>query len=660
MSHLIARLMVLGLLAAVFLTMPPASAQTDNEGLKTQHGTPLKVIVRIPGAIYERPDTSSASRPANQFDFFYVLPTTNGGKEKLQNGFYRIASSPRSAAQVGWIAQEAVVEWSHVQVLGLRPLSGRSPVLFFSDQAAVQKWYKGDTDVKPISREPAQMQGALLFPLLDIGQFEHKGDKIEVYRVAYLQREAGPAGSGVSPAAAETTPKNGHKVQPAAAVTRTELERDFVLQVAFVLDTTGSMQPFIDAAKKVIANVVEELSRDPALRGRVEFALICYRDKLATEEANQQMEYVAKVVCDFKAGADHREFQKLLEPVREATISSEDVPEDILAGLKKAVQEAGWKKTAYKHIILIGDASAQVDNDSYKNVERLTIPGLLAMAQPTGAEIWQKIQIHGMRIVSNHSSDHQRCKEHFEQLTAGRDFAGLHYQYGGTQDAPKFVEQVTKRLREMAGYTQKIASGKGQDLVQEARQAAPGSEQQRLLGPILEMLQATAENATTGGNPTFAQGYAAVLDREGNRALEAHLLVTHGRLALFTSALDFAITALENAGEPGSRDVQKVVSSLQILATQINLGEPVSPDMPLSKLLEMVLGFPVKNQIFSKTPAQLAAMSGADYQKWAQQIRASETIVKSHLENGQIWFFLGPKAGRPQDRHSFLKVSDLP
>ena len=44
-----------------------------------------------------------------------------------------------------------------------------------------------------------------------------------------------------------------------------------------------------------------------------------------------------------------------------------------------------------------------------------------------------------------------------------------------------------------------------------------GRRGQRLLGPILEMLQATDEKATPTNSPAFAQGYAAVLDREGNR-----------------------------------------------------------------------------------------------------------------------------------------------
>lgn len=655
----IGNIMLLAIVSAVWSVTPTVKADSDSEGLKTKHGTLLKLIVREPAAMHERPDASSLSRPVDQFQFFYVLPTTNNGQEKVQNGFYRIATAPRFSAHAGWIAKDAVVEWPHVQVMGFRPQAGRQRILFFGHQASAEKWYKGDDSVQPISREPAQVLGRVLFPLLDVSQFEHKGDKIDLYQLAYLHRLSVTANATPSKDQADESAVEGTKEKPSTEVTRTQLERDFTLQVVFVLDTTQSMQPFIDAAKKVIATIVDELSKDPALRGRVQFGLVCFRDKLKDEEANRKMEYVVKMVCNLKDGADHKEFQRRLEPIREATISSEDVPEDMLAALKKAVQEGGWSKAAYKHLIAISDASFQIDRDSYKNIEHLTIPGFLAMAQPTGSEVWSKIQIHGLRIISHHSSDHQRCKEHFEQLTAGVDLPGLHYQFAGKDDAPKFVEHLTSRLLQLSGYTAKIVEGKGQDLLQEAKQAAPGSDRYKLFLPIVEMLQRTDEKAPTG-SAAFAQGFAAVLDRDGNRALEAHVFVTHGRLSLFASALDFSIRALEDAGEAGNRDVQKVVSSLQIIATQVNLGENVTADLPLTKLLSTFLGFPVRNPIFTKTPAQLAAMSTADYQKWVQQIRASESIVKSHLENGEIWFFLGQKPGKPQDRHAFIRVSDLP
>src|SRR5207237_1020244 len=113
--------------------------------------------------------------------------------------------------------------------------------------------------------------------------------------------------------------------------------------------------------------------------------------------------------------------------------------------------------TAHKHIVLIGDASFHESTDTYKNVERLSVPAVLAMAQPTGANaVWQKVQIHALRIVSPYTADHRRHREQFEQLAAGRDFPGLYFEYAGEKDAPKFIEQLSAKLRKLAEMTGKV------------------------------------------------------------------------------------------------------------------------------------------------------------------------------------------------------------
>src|SRR5206468_3622039 len=98
----------------------------------------------------------------------------------------------------------------------------------------------------------------------------------------------------------------------------------------WVLDTTRSMQPFIDAMRETIAKSVEEMAKDPQLKGHIRFGLVCYRDAMQNEEDQKKMEYVVKVISDLTT--DHEEFLRRIKDVREADIGSEDVPEDLLAG----------------------------------------------------------------------------------------------------------------------------------------------------------------------------------------------------------------------------------------------------------------------------------------------------------------------------------------
>ena len=115
--------------------------------------------------------------------------------------------------------------------------------------------------------------------------------------MAYLTSQAGTQSQPARPeqVAKKETPR---EIVPTS---REELKSAFVLQVVFVVDTTRSLQPWIESMKLVISRISESLENDPALKGRVELAVICYRDELdpaSSEETRKQMEYVTKRVSD--------------------------------------------------------------------------------------------------------------------------------------------------------------------------------------------------------------------------------------------------------------------------------------------------------------------------------------------------------------------------
>ena len=246
------------------------------------------------------------------------------------------------------------------------------------------------------------------------------------------------------------------------------------------------------------------------LKGRVHFALVGYRDQLENPEDQKQLEYVSRLYCDLPTGKDHQEFLRRLYQVKEASIGSQDSPEDALAGLKLAIDQAGWsQKASYKHILLIGDASVHKSLNSFKNVTKSTIPGILAMAQPTGSKGSGKcIQIHGLRVLGFDPNDRISCRKDFERITKGREFRGLHYEYSGAKDASKFVSNLTARLREMAGYTKHIASGDIEELVKQAKVADPGSDQSILLGPLVEAFGNAGSPPSRNGAPPLLRAFA--------------------------------------------------------------------------------------------------------------------------------------------------------
>jgi hypothetical protein len=125
------------------------------------------------------------------------------------------------------------------------------------------------------------------------------------------------------------------------------------IEVAFVLDATGSMGPWIDAARQKIESIANDLaSGDPA--PDVRFGLVLYRDKGDA--------FVTKT-HDFTRSID--EMHGWLNATR--ADGGGDTPESVLEGLKAGIVELGWSPddgNSVKLLYLVGDAEPHHYKDS--------------------------------------------------------------------------------------------------------------------------------------------------------------------------------------------------------------------------------------------------------------------------------------------------------
>jgi len=629
-------------LATLAMVAAPTAVNADDEDfVKTETGAPLKVVVNQDGAIYESAEAEGSSRPVSMFQFFYVLKPEAGSKDKTKNDFYRVSGGESKKLEIGWIHKDIVVEWSHRQALGLRPVKGRERALFYKDKEDLSAAYSDGDAPEPLSREPKG--GTLdinLVPILDRFTMEADGDEVAGYRVAYLHSRSGKRKTA-SAGAAGGTPAGPNP--DAAAVDLSKMTLDIV----FVVDTTASMQPHIDNAKAAVSKIAKSIAGGTG-GAAVRFGLVAYRDVVS---AGSDDWYVTKLLCDLEKGANHDDFQKILGAVEDADRSSEDIPEDVFAGMKMAVQQAKWNPNAFKHIILLGDAPAQTASSGAKNSEKLTIAGVNALAQPRGQEnVLEKITVHAIHCYQ--SAKDGTAVEQFKQLAQGEEYPGKYYEFN-TSGSAEFVDELSGLVLSAmkgAGIAKGLTGGAA-ELESKVSKDTPG------LGLLMEMVNAS--EATGEDAPNFSSGFCCEIDGAGNQVFEPYVLVQHGRLQMFRSFLDFSVSALRTSGDAGSRDVKKVLQSVQVFATQLSLGEPIKPDEPLSKIASMILGFPVRSNIFSMTFTKLAAMSEADFNSWVQEIEASKTIIKTHVENSRIWRSLGREVELEQ-RYCFLKVTDLP
>ncbi|MCB9730366.1 MAG: VWA domain-containing protein [Deltaproteobacteria bacterium] len=125
------------------------------------------------------------------------------------------------------------------------------------------------------------------------------------------------------------------------------------IDVAFVLDATGSMGPWIDAARRRISDIAEELAAgDP--KPEVRFALVAYRDK--------GDEFVTRIT---RFTPHLQEMKDALDGTNAA--GGGDTPEAVLEALEAGVHGLDWNDSdpsTIKLLYLVGDAPPHIHPDS--------------------------------------------------------------------------------------------------------------------------------------------------------------------------------------------------------------------------------------------------------------------------------------------------------
>ncbi|MEO1527434.1 MAG: vWA domain-containing protein [Planctomycetota bacterium] len=611
------RKLIVVVLAAHFLLNSPVADASDV--LRSKHGAPLKVITRHDSALFAESNRESRSQPLRQFEFFFVLPADDA-KAKTKDGFYRVATGTSESNVVGWVSEDDVVEWPHRQVLGFASRSEREPAHFFINPQLTLKYLSGGPADDAISREPEGVEILSLLPILDETTSKIHGEDTKVYRVAYIHTRD-PRNVLVS-------------YRPKDTVGISDIQDEITLDIAFVVDTTSSMTPFIDGAKAVIRQIAASVNENQSVRGRVRLALVGYRDR--------GDEYISKVLCTFEAGTNLAAFESALGRV--VPDGGGDNPEQVFAGARTAATELNWNDVANRHMILIGDAPSHVGDKGVASLE-----SVLAAAQPTASSgdvegQLRQITMHTLRVGEDSGEEWELCGRQFQAMAAGRDLSG---KVADTRNVASFTSDLIDLMTRRVDDTEHVIKGEIEEVT------ARKDPNAGAIGAVLEYL---GKEELVGSS--FASGYVGEIDNRGNRTVEPYVLVGYNDLRSFNSAVNFCVLTLEGAGDPGNRDVIKIMKELQILTTHANYEGDFDADTPLSEILGLIMGLPVKAKIFEMTPKRLASMTQADYDAWVTQVEASHAMVEGHIENAK-WFNLGRET-KSELRRAFIKVTDLP
>lgn len=162
-----------------------------------------------------------------------------------------------------------------------------------------------------------------------------------------------------------------------------------VLELVFVIDTTGSMGGLIEGAKQRVWRIINEAMQDD-YHPDVRVGLVAYRDR-----GDQYVTRVTPLTSDLD-----RVYSTLLDFRAEG---GGDFPEDVKRGLVDGIERAGWSRSngnVTKVLFLVGDAPP---HDNYRDESSLSaivsdavqhhiiINSIQCGNSPDTARVWREI-----------------------------------------------------------------------------------------------------------------------------------------------------------------------------------------------------------------------------------------------------------------------------
>ena len=350
--------------------------------------TPTCKLMLKPG------DQTGAAQEA--FTRFYVYERKQvAGVEWLEVG----PSSKRTQDHMGWLNKNCAIDWNMQMSLAFTNPAGRDLSLLFKDKETIEKILDSSEPEKlfrPIQERLKQTNG--VDPrVLAVEPELYVDFKKNFYLLPILEsaQVTSDAGMNVRLLQVASITKN----EPAAATAPTPNSiKAFNAGVVFVLDSTLSMDPYIDRTREAVRTIYSRMEQEQ-LGDKVKFGLVSFRSSI---KAVPGLEYVSKMYVDPTKVKDGADFLAKIKDLKATKVSSAKFDEDPYAGLKDALTNINWNEFGARYIVLVTDAGAIDGNDPLSSTG-LDARAIREIAKEKGVAVYI-LHLKTPEGIKNHAS----------------------------------------------------------------------------------------------------------------------------------------------------------------------------------------------------------------------------------------------------------------
>ncbi len=674
-------LFLVALLFASSFMAPNMGMAEGRKPVTIEEGSPLslRVLTRPKAILYK--DGSEATVLEGQlpvFKSYYVYTRPGGEARETGTGWYEVGSDEKGTI-TGWLKASDVFEWKQAMCLAFSHPQGRKPVLMFEDEERLDILLKETGEKR--AQDAAQLYAAIDnaataplpadFPIISVEpklaiditkQFyllpilEHKSIEMESYEGRKLLLAAVSGKADV-----KRDQKADIRVNKAALAAATTTEKDVAAQkkdikfdIVWVMDTTRSMQPYIEEVRNTMEEMSKTLAQKPEVAERIRFGVVGYRD-------SEEIKDIGYLTKNFTPELQSLEaFTGTLKEVKETTTDSVDVNEDLFAGVKVAIENSAWRDGALRIVIVVGDAPSHEAGHKW-NSTKLDEKTLRILASENN------VIVFGIHVQPKIRKKYNNlAKKQFVELTTNKGVEGSMLLQVAAGDRVNFIARAKEYSTSITNVLESAlkdvaAASPAPAPAPEAAATPPAASPDSAPAPAPAATTADGKSTTEQIHKTLQAGMVTWLGRATEtqapndieawvtdkdltdpsmQSLDVRLLISKRQL----DSLAVMLNEIINAGATAQMESTDFFSALQgVSATAARNADQLAKATSLedSGLVPAFLqGLPYESQIMTMSPELWDSLGPDEQDQFIEGLRSKISAFESINSTPDQWVML--------------------
>ena len=419
--------------------------------------------------------------------------------------------------------------------------------------------------------------------------------------------------------------------------------------IAFVIDTTISMKPYIETTHRTVRQIYDAIEK-AGLADKVAFGLVGYRSNI---DKTPELEYVSRVFSDFLDGRRRDEFEAALAAMQEAKVSSHSFNEDAFAGLKTALEDLNWAPYQSRLIFLISDAGPILNTDPFSTTG-LNSAEMAEMAAAKGVKVFAlhlRTPLGGPDQMNNHAY----AEREYRLLTGHADASvGDLYVPIDAATTEKGVKKFGMVIEKVAGQMVELVrltnEGQRLELPETASQSASADSvvdaerKARILGYAMQLeFLGRHQHAQA---PAVVSAWVSDMDlsQPDRPAFQVTVLLTKNQLSDLYQQMRIILDNAQRTKRTGARDFfQSILSAAaQLSRDPIQFSKQPGRNLgQLGVLAEFLDDLPYRSSIMRLSEDDWYRMSVGEQQALVDGLKSKLNRYKQIYDDVSNWLRFG-------------------